>query len=128
MTVLREENIVLFDVDSTLIMHDLPSCIPKEEELRIVDPLDTAKVITVRINQPMVRLLREEHYRGSYILVLSRGGYQWATNVIRALGFSNWDKLMVLSKPLAYFDDKPVQEWLPYRVYIGPNEIYKNKG
>lgn len=131
MQVIRHENVVYVDVDSTLVMHinfAANDNYLKYVALKVVDPINSDKTILVRRNEPMLRLLEEEHHRGSFIVVHSRGGYEWAENVIKALGYNHWDKLLIMSKPLAYFDDKPVQEWLPYRVYIGPDEIYKNKG
>lgn len=127
MQVIRQEGIIYFDVDSTLIMHVDPTRLHPTKRLEIKDPIKEG-MITVAKNEPMVRLLEEEYHRGSFIVVHSRGGYAWAENVITALGFQEWDKLLIMSKPLAYFDDKPVEEWLPYRVYIKPDEIYKNKG
>lgn len=144
MIVLKQENLVMFDVDSTLVMHEKPTSIYMpvpppgttqyvlndnlniDKFIEVEDPLDISVKILVKRNEPMIRLLQEEHHRGSFVVVWSRGGYEWALNVIKALEFDKWDNLMIMSKPSAYFDDKPVEEWLPYRVYIGPNEVYKN--
>jgi hypothetical protein len=56
--------------------------------------------------------------------VWSRGGYEWAANAVRALDLVKYvDE--VVTKPMVYFDDKHVTEWLPYRVYLQPEMIYK---
>lgn len=128
MKVIRHENVVLFDIDSTLIMHVDPNDYYEAELIEVGDPLNPLKTIRVLPNAPMIRLLQEEHHRGSFIVIWSRGGYEWAESVVFALGFDKWEKLVVMSKALAYFDDKPVEEWLSHRVYLKPDEIYKNKG
>lgn len=115
-----------FDVDDTLIMSSEElDHIPLKEQVGVSDPL-TGDIIWYRINQPMLRLLREEADKGSCIIVWSRGGYKWAHAVVEALGIHDIVDF-VMDKPLAYFDDKEISEWLKYRVYIGPDIRYKNK-
>lgn len=127
MNVIRSENNIMVDVDGTLIDHVAPdslSTLPTEEVLSVSDPLQAGKLIKVRINKAMVRLLEEEHNRGSTIIVWSRGGYRWASNVIQALGLDNKVDY-VMTKPLVYFDDVEVQDWLKYRVFLTPETVYK---
>lgn len=149
MVTIKSEYIVMVDVDDTLVMHEeaqkilVPYNASNDSEMTLAfdwsgdnikipsslqfvdvqDPIEDRK-ITLRINKPMVRLVREEAARGAYVIVWSRGGYQWAKNVVEALGLSSEVKL-IMSKPLAYFDDKEVSDWLKYRVYLGPDTIYK---
>ncbi len=125
MLVIRNENVDPYDIDGTLIMHDRLINIPDSERVRVVDPV-TGGTLTVRINRPMVRLLMESKARGSYVIVWSRGGFQWAENVIKALSLTAYVD-QVMSKPMAYFDDTPIEKWLPYRVMIQPNEVYKSE-
>lgn len=111
----------MWDIDGTLILpYD------KTQKQLAVDVYDaiTNKYIKMAVHEPMVRLLREEHHRGGHIVVWSRGGYEWAANVIRALDLTSCVHL-VMSKPMAYFDDVPIAEWLPYRVYLDPKMQYK---
>jgi hypothetical protein len=122
MKVITKEHTIFIDVDDTLVMHEKE----KTENgvyISVKDPIEN-RSIKLRVNEPMVRLLKEEHHRGSYIVVWSRGGWEWAQNVIVALGLGTKVDL-VMSKPLAYFDDKPVEEWLKYRVYLSPDTPYK---
>lgn len=122
MKIVRNENTLFIDVDDTLVMHGDNSV--NGEFISILDPLNVTKKITLRINKPMIRLLKEERFRGSHVVVWSRGGYKWAENVINALGLQKYvDQIM--TKPVTYFDDKPVEEWLKYRVYFGPDAKYK---
>lgn len=123
MIINKNENINPFDVDGTLVIHQEPSTIPPEEALQVYDAV-TKKFITVRINRPMVRLLIEAKARGFYIRVWSRGGWRWATDVIKALDLVKYVD-MVESKPLIYFDDVSITEWLKDRVFIGPEIPYK---
>ncbi len=121
MIVTHSENIVFFDVDGTLIVP--PSGNPLDDHINIYDPIE-GKLIRQRVHKPMVRLLKEEHARGSYVVVWSRGGHAWAESVVRALGLELYVH-QVMSKPLAYFDDLPVDEWLKYRVFLSPDTVYK---
>jgi hypothetical protein len=126
MKITKSENVVFCDVDDTLVMHMHPSDMGKYETVRVYDLIER-KFITLGINEPMIRLLKEEYSRGSHIKVWSRGGYAWAANIIKELQLESYVH-EVLSKPTAYFDDKPIEEWLKYRVYISPDAVYKNKG
>lgn len=120
MNVIKSENVKPFDVDGTLICDKDES----DYHIYVLDPL-TKKNMCVGVNRNMIRLLMEEKQRGAFIIVWSRGGYQWAKNVLNALMLENQVDL-VMSKPLAYFDDIPVKKWMKDRVFIGPKEKYKN--
>lgn len=119
MRIIDNENIRPFDVDGCLI------CAIDKSPIT-VDVYDavTKSTIKVGVNQAMVRLVREERHRGGYILVWSRSGYEWATNVVKALGLDGVVH-QVMSKPIAYFDDTPVEEWLKDRVFLPPDMVYK---
>lgn len=123
--VIRNENISPFDVDGTLVMHEDPDAIPISEQVKVLDTL-TNTFIIMRINRPMVRLLQESKLRGDYVIVWSRGGYQWAYNVIQALHLEN-DVDQIMTKPTKYFDDTDVFDWMPDRIYIKPDTIYKQQ-
>jgi predicted phosphatase len=125
MVIIKNENVDPFDVDGCLVIHQAASLIPESEKIEVYDAV-TKNLVIVRINRPMVRLLRESASRGSFVIVWSRGGYQWAADVVKALGLQDYVNL-VMSKPLAYFDDMPVEKWLPHRVFIEPDVIYKQQ-
>jgi hypothetical protein len=117
--VIKRENIRPFDVDGCLIVR------PEQSDLNVsVYDAVTEEFIRVGVNRSMVRLLMEERQRGSYIEVWSRSGWEWAENVVRALGLVDHVDL-VKSKPTIYFDDTPIQDWLKDRVFIGPEVEYK---
>lgn len=122
MRVNKNENIRPFDIDNCLVMHTVDPIKPSER-VDVIDPL-TGKLLRLRINKAMVRLLKEESFRGGCIKVWSRSGWEWARNVIQALDLVSYvDEVM--SKPLVYFDDTPVKKWMKDRVFIGPDEKYK---
>lgn len=124
MRVTRNERVLPTDVDGTLVIHIKSSeGICPTELLEIHDPM-TGQNILVRKNMPMIRLLREEHARGSYILVWSRGGFEWAYSVVEALKLED-SVDQIMSKPLVYLDDTDVKDWLKDRVFLSPDTIYK---
>lgn len=121
MKTIRSEYIVPVDVDSTLVL-------PNESkysgrEVKVYDAV-TKSYITMKAHEPNIRLLTEERYRGAVILVWSRGGYEWAENVVKALELEGFVDF-VMSKPLTYIDDLDVQNWLSHRVWLDPNMNYK---
>jgi hypothetical protein len=120
MITIKSENVKPFDVDGTLI------CAPEDStyQLDVLDPIFPGQLLRVGVNRAMVRLLREEASRGAYIIVWSRGGYAWASEIVRALDLKK-EVSLVLSKPLVYFDDCDVQDWLKDRVFIRPDIKYK---
>lgn len=123
--VITNERLFPCDIDDTIVMHKKADQIPLGQLVNVEDPLNEGEVIPMQVNVPMVRLVLEEQKRGSYIIMWSRGGYQWAVNVLKAVGI--FDKVnLVMAKPMVYGDDKEVSEWLKDRVYLGPDVVYKN--
>lgn len=127
MTVIDNENVRPFDIDGTLILPYVnePNILYKQlgRVVEVFDPIEN-KTIKMVAHEPMVRLLREEHHRGCYILVWSRSGKEWAANVIKALGLESCVHL-VMNKPIVYFDDTPVADWLKDRVFLPADMQYK---
>ena len=120
--VIRNRTVRPFDIDGTMIVPPLELLSPMN--VRILDPVNADHYINMRKNEAMIRLMREEKHRGSYILVWSRGGYEWAEAVIKALDLYDIVDI-IMDKPMAYFDDQDVSTWLKDRVFIGPDEKYK---
>jgi len=120
MKVIKNENILTCDVDETLIV----STSDKSLKTRPIWDHVTNSFIMVQPHEPHVRLLIEEKARGRFIIVWSRGGHEWAENVVKGLGLvSSVD--LIMSKPYAYVDDKPVQDWLYDRIFIPHDMEYK---
>ena len=128
MKVIENERVIFCDVDETLITHDAANLGTRNaSELAVfVKNPHTNENIVVYKNLPMIRCLIEEKARGGFIVVWSMGGNAWAKNVLTELELD--DKVdLVMSKPFAYFDDKPVESWLKYRLFIEPKTLYKEK-
>ncbi len=126
MQVIRRRAPAPFDVDDSLVMH-----LPVEQHqgyrtIKVPDEIE-GKVVTLVVNEPMVRLLKEEASRNRLVIVWSRGGELWAEAVVKALKLEKYVDL-VMEKPLVYYDDKDVKDWLQYRVYLPHTQLYKNKG
>ncbi len=121
MVVINNENTEFFDVDDTLVLHEDPDTIPLNDRVSVTTAFGE---IIVRPHAAMITLLKEAHIRGFCVIVWSKGGYNWASQVIAALGLEGYVNF-VMSKPQHYFDDKPIQEWLTERIYLKPDTIYK---
>ncbi len=121
MKIIKSEYNTFWDVDHTLIFPTDPK-VPGIKVL-VYDAV-TKKFLTMIGNEAMIRLMKEEKHRGANITVWSRGGYEWAANVVRALDLVPYVDT-VMTKPLAYMDDLEISKWLKYRVYIPPTTSYK---
>ena len=123
MIIIKNDNLRPFDVDGTLILHLNKEDLIKYKTVKVWDAVSKS-YLTFGVHEPMIRLLKEEFHRGNYIEVWSRGGWEWAKNVIIALDIQKYVH-QVKTKPLVYFDDTPVKKWLKDRVFIDSNQPYK---
>lgn len=123
MKIINNELVTFHDVDDTLVMSEPLPKKKGKKYVNVFDPITNGYVI-MRVHEPNVRLLKEEKHRGSFVIVWSKGGYEWASNVLIALELERYVDL-VLTKPHAYFDDKPIDSWLTNRIYLDPDTIYK---
>lgn len=119
---IKNENVLVVDVDDTLILHR-----PKHQAAKLYEVKDpvTDQYILLEGHVPHIRLIREEAIRGKFIIVWSKGGHEWAARVVEALYLTDYVDLC-MTKPVAYIDDKPVAEWLQDRIYIPPDARYKS--
>lgn len=124
MRVVRSERTIFVDVDETLVMHEKPIAASTKDSVLVVCSINAKDTIEVWKNNPMIRLVKDEHNRGSYIIVWSKGGFNWARAVVEELQLMDYVDL-VMTKPFAYFDDKDVSEWMKDRVYIESHIRYK---
>lgn len=108
------ENIVHFDVDETLVLHDAV----KHEHLPkvLLDYYGHHKVFAV--HDEHVKLLKAYKARGFYIRVNSNNGYRWAEQVVKALSLEEYvDE--VSTKAVKYVDDKrEAEQVVGQHVYI----------
>lgn len=120
MQVINNDRILPFDVDDTLICWSCDPNTPDVHLISIVDPYD-GQTFWVRKHMPHIKLLKNHLARGTQVIVWSQGGYEWAHTVLKALGFSDNDNIIVMSKPQSYVDDLPIQEWAKDRIFISPD-------
>ena len=124
MITIKNENLRPFDIDDTIILpYNATAQLQVGREVFVYDPIEDKKIKMVA-HEPNIRLLKEEKHRGGYIWVWSRSGFEWARNVIKALDLEAYVDI-VTTKPIVYFDDKDVSEWLKDRVWLPPEMKYK---
>lgn len=119
---IRNESVVFFDVDGTLILPDEEKY-KNSPSVSVLDPIEN-KYIPMRKHEPNIRLLVEENHRGSFVVVWSRGGHEWAESVVKALNLYGLVDL-IITKPHAYFDDVKIEDWLKNRVFLDHDTKYK---
>ena len=100
MEVVQNENIVYFDVDETLIT----STIEDGQDHKYRRKIDS-------VCEANVEQLIYHKRRGFHVTVWSANGYQWALDVVLALGLQTYVDV-VKTKPRSYFDDKDANEWM----------------
>lgn len=99
------------DIDETLICWGA-----SEPTIDFVDPF-YGNTLKVTPHRPNIKVLMNYLERGATILVWSRSGYKWAEAALKALGIDH-PNIYVSSKPFAYLDDKPSQEWMGEQVCL----------
>jgi hypothetical protein len=120
MKVIATEDLLPFDVDFTLIMHGK---IKKHHKVICYTCPYSKQQLTVRVNEPMVAVLKERLARGSTVMVWSKSGYKKAEAVLRALNIDHAN-LYVTTKFRDYADDKPISEWSGERIWLDPDSGY----
>jgi phosphoserine phosphatase len=115
MQVIRNESVVCFDVDDTLVMWNHVGTALK---IPVECPYDGSS-FDLTPHESHIKLLKNHKARGHIVVVWSQSGYAWAESVIKTLGLSEYVDF-IMTKPRTYVDDLPVQEWLQDRVYIEP--------
>lgn len=107
-------NIVLYDVDDTLIMME-PA--PGGD---FVELFRGEHMMIVYPNIKEIESLKMAYVRGHYVRVASQGGHDWAELVIKALQLENYVD-SIETKPKWYHDDLPADTWMK-RFYHNPNK------
>jgi len=108
MNVIRNEKIVYFDVDNTLIYRVEKSEIELDYygNLWYIEP-----------HEKHIEFLISLKSRGYYIIVHSANGWEHALKTINILNLGNFVD-SVQTKPLKYVDDLTVDEWFGPRIFI----------
>lgn len=120
MQVIKSEQVICVDIDDTLVLHKRGA--PRDVIVNFIDPYDGTERFLV-MHEPHVKILKDRKARGAVIVVWSQSGYAWAETVIKAMGLEPYVDF-IMSKPIAYIDDKPVTEWMAERIYLQPDSNY----
>jgi hypothetical protein len=115
---IENEMVSCFDVDETLVLDRDPKNRTEERSsIFVLSPYDGS--FNFRIpHEKHIQLLKQMHGRGRFIVVWSGAGAQWARNAIEALELEPYVH-MILTKPIVFVDDLPVEKWMNNRVYLG---------
>lgn len=113
MQVIRNENVVPFDVDGTLVLRENPG---DRRPIYVVDPAD-GKEYAVYPHRFHIEQLIKQKGRGFPVIVWSQAGFGWAENVVKALNLEHHVDL-VMTKPNKYFDDLPASTWMGAHLYF----------
>lgn len=118
MNVIKNEVIVCFDVDDTLVLWDkyLDPFNPQNEMKQFHNPYDDSYVY-LKLHVRHIDLLKQYKGRGFYVRVWSAGGWEWAESVVKTLGLEDYVD-SIETKPSKYIDDLQASEILGVRVYI----------
>lgn len=104
----------MFDVDETLVMHNIDESYHIKQEF--ICPYTQEKLMLTPHHQH-IQILKQQKARGYYVTVWSAGGAAWAKTVVETLQLEAYvDE--VRAKPTKYFDDLPGNEILGTRVYL----------
>lgn len=117
MKIIPTEDLLPFDVDDTIVMHGK---IRKGQRTVAYTCPYTDEQKIVRVNEPMVQVLRERLARGTSVLVWSKSGYKKAVAILRALKIDH-KNLYVTSKFKDYADDKDISTWSGERIWLDPD-------
>ena len=115
MIVIKNEDIVAFDVDDTLILW-FSNCDPSEK-IDIISPGSGIKKMALKPHKRHIDLLKEYKGRGMTVIVWSAGGYGWAQAVVEALGLEEFVDY-VMTKPCKLIDDLPPELIFTNRIYL----------
>lgn len=110
MKIIKNNKIVCFDVDNTLITSPLDH----KNGLKVRSPWKSYYYIAPIVQH--VDLLKKCYEEGHTIIVWSVTGYEWVVNVCKALEITKYVTIM-MGKPVSYVDDLDANVWMK-RVYL----------
>jgi len=106
MRVELNRNVIVYDVDDTLILWDEKSKdlrADTEGRLIVICPY-TGKPYSFLVHERHVEFLQREKKKGSFVIVWSRSEGAWAEAVCNALGIQDYVDI-AMAKPSKYVDD-----------------------
>lgn len=122
MKVIKNETVVTFDCDNTLLMWDKKHDQPGEGREEIADPYDHGKKLYLKPHKVHCRLLRQYKGRGFTVVVWSKAGYAWGEAVVKHLKLEDYVDY-VMTKPDRHIDDATkIEDIIGNRVYFEDKE------
>ena len=123
MQVIRNERVIPFDIDGTLIT--------RFDQGDPVVPLDTVEILSPydgelkfrKPHWPHINLLNNYLARGAQLIVWSKNGVRWAEAVLSAQGIEH-ENIIVMTKPIVHVDDQPCETWMGERVFMKPDDEF----
>lgn len=125
MIILKNENCIFFDCDSTLVMWPGDKGFDEAKVKVLVETPDIAILQNSGISSVWELAPHKEHidylkkskkFNKNTIVVWSAGGWDWALNVVKALELEEYVDA-VMAKPVKYVDDLPCKEFMGERIY-----------
>lgn len=113
MKVYNTNQLAMYDVDDTLVMHELHN----DKSIGIPDPYIPGMTNFLTPNEKHITLLKKHKARGFTVVVWSQQGFEWAEAVVKALKLEEYVDA-VFTKPSVYVDDLDVNAWFGQRVYL----------
>lgn len=106
MNTIENENVILVDVDGTLLFWTEP-LVPGPGK---IECNYGGRPVYLTPNLYLVDLIKTYKKRGCFIIVASANGYAWAENAVKVLGLSEHVDLK-MSKFHKYIDDCHIDGW-----------------
>lgn len=107
MLVTKNDKVVCFDVDDTLVMWSWP----EKFNDRVVIINNYGHNTSLVPHEKHIALMKQFKARGYYVIVWSQGGFEWANAVVEALDLTAFvDE--VKTKPKWYVDDLGSHIWM----------------
>lgn len=125
MLIIDKESTIFIDVDDTLVMWGVDGVVGKDL-IDVKCPHDGSSTYLAP-HMAHIKVLKDRKARGSYIVVWSAGGFEWANAVVVALGLTKYVDL-VMTKPHAHIDDKQPVDIMGEHIYIPFNPTKNGYG
>lgn len=104
MKVVEGVDFTYFDVDDTLVIWG-----SKSEDLLAFD--NNGMIEMLQPNWEVIRFLKETKRHGGTVIVWSKGGWDWAMEVVKTLKLEEYVDLCI-TKPTRYVDDLHCDKWM----------------
>jgi hypothetical protein len=124
MIILEGSQVVMFDVDDTLLLWSVPDNF--EGQFVELDCWVDEDPVKLAVNTANLEQLKGHHSRGHKIVVWSAGGWEWAEKAVKILNIEKYVHL-VMEKPTWSYDDKRPEEFMPKSQWVGNKEWLNRK-